>query len=88
MLAWASRAWVRQYSIVGIVRDSTGTPLSGATVWLFRTSDEAFIAETTSAGDGSFMFPVASTSTEYFLRAHLDGAPRTFGTTDRTLVGA
>lgn len=83
-------AVLRNFTIIGTVKDSGATPVPGATVWLFRTSDEAFIAATTSGADGSYMFLVTDTSTQYFVRAHIDSyeGSRVWGTTDRTLVAS
>ena len=81
---------LRNFTIVGCVRDSGSNPVAGATVWLFRTSDEAFIAATTSDANGNYVFPLTDTSTQYFVRAHLDSylGDRVWGTTDRTLVAS
>ena len=78
------------YVIAGTAKDESGNPIAGATILLFRTSDDAFIASTTSGGDGSYSFIVTDATTTYFLRAYLDSylGSRVFGTTDRTLVGS
>lgn len=78
------------YQISGITRDSGGNPLGSCTVWLFRTSDETFIASTISdASTGAYAFTgLPDTSTQYFIRAYKDGSPNVFGTTDRNLVAS
>ena len=76
------------YTITGITRDANGTPLGNCTVWLFRTSDKAFIAETTSDASGNYSFSVSDNTTQYFVRAFKDGTPNVFGTTDKNLVGS
>src|SRR3989442_12536752 len=43
-------------SISGIVRDSTGLILPGATVDLWESQDRAPVASTVSAEDGTFVF--------------------------------
>lgn len=83
-------AAIRNYTITGTVKDALGNPVAGATVWLFRTSDEVFIASTTSDANGVFVLPLSDQSTQYFIRAHLDSyqGSRVFGTTDRQLVAS
>jgi len=76
------------FTITGITRDANGTPLGSSTVWLFRTSDKAFIAATTSDASGNYSFTVSDTTTQYFVRAYKDGTPNVFGTTDKNLVGS
>ncbi|MGD0175795.1 MAG: carboxypeptidase-like regulatory domain-containing protein [Candidatus Bathyarchaeia archaeon] len=82
-------AVLRLLSIVGTVKDSIGNPVAGATVWLFRTSDGAYMGVTTTDGAGGYYFSVPE-STQYFVRAHHDsyGGDRVFGVTDRTLAGS
>lgn len=83
-------AVLRQYTITGTVKDASGNPVPGATVWLFRTSDEAFIQSATADANGVFVLPLSDISTQYFIRAHLDSyqGNRVFGTTDRQLVAS
>lgn len=73
-------------TISGVTRDSKGNILGGCIVWLFRASDKKFCEEKTSDVNGSFSFKYLSTGVEYFLRAHKDGTPNVFGTTDDNLV--
>jgi hypothetical protein len=42
--------------IAGLVKTSTGDPIEGATVKLFRAQDDKMVQETTSAVDGSYEF--------------------------------
>jgi hypothetical protein len=81
----AVAAFAFSFGIGGFVLDSSGNPLEGATVWLFTTADQGFVAETTSAADGSYAFQTVSDPIEYFVRGHLDDPERLFGTTDRNL---
>lgn len=83
--AWGSEE--SAYRITGVVRDQYGNVVPNATVWLFRTSDKAFIAETVSDQNGVYTFSVYDDTTDYFIRAHKDGNPNIFGTTDRNLRG-
>jgi len=75
------------FPISGVTRDANGNPLGGCTVWLFRTSDKAYMDEKTSDENGNYTFYVTDTTTQYFIRAHKDGTPNVFGTTERNLVG-
>lgn len=75
------------YHITGVTRDANGNPLGSCTVWLFRTSDKAYIGVTVSNGNGDYSFNSPDNTTEYFIRAYKDGVPNVFGTTDRNLVG-
>lgn len=73
------------FTLSGTTKDSTGTPLPGCTVQLFRTNDEFFIAEVVSDGSGSYSFGV--TAGPYYLVAYLPGATPLAGTTVNTLTG-
>jgi len=76
------------YTISGVTRDSAGNPLGGCTVWLFTTLGKLFVEEKTSDVNGNYSFNVGDNTTQYFIRAHKDGTPNVFGTTDRNLVGS
>jgi hypothetical protein len=73
--------------ITGVTKDTAGAAIASATVRLFRASDDALIATTTSDGSGNYSFTVADTSTLYWLEAYKSGSPDIAGTTVRTLVG-
>lgn len=73
--------------LTGVTRDANGNPLGGCAVWLFRTSDKLFIQEQVSDENGNYSFEV-DMGVQYFIRAHKDGSPNVFGTTDRNLVGS
>jgi len=85
--AWGIEETPLIYKISGYTRDVNGNPIPNCVVWLFRTSDKQFIAETMSNEDGYYEFMVEDDVTEYFIRAHKDGTPNIFGTTDRNLKG-
>jgi hypothetical protein len=85
--SWGSEETILEYHITGVVRDQNGNPIPNATVWLFRTIDKQFIDETTTNENGEYDFIVRDTTTQYFIRAHKDGTPNIFGTTDRNLTG-
>lgn len=72
--------------ISGVTRDQGGAPLGLCAVHLFRTSDDAEIAQTTSAANGSFSF-AAATGVAYYIVAYLAGSPDVTGATVNTLTG-
>jgi hypothetical protein len=71
--------------ITGVVRDSNGTPVAGATVKLFRMSDDKMVDATTSDGDGAYSFvrDVLDPNTYYTL-AYVDD--EVHGVSDRDLA--
>jgi hypothetical protein len=85
---WSLYVTYVQYAVTGIVRDgTTGDPIEGATVWLFKTSDKSYIGTDTSDVNGAYSIVVPDGVTAYFVRAFKDGS-NVFGTTDDDLVGA
>lgn len=76
------------YKVEGVTRDSEGNIEGGCTVWLFKTSDKSYVAETTShASTGAYSFTDLLSEGPYVIRAHKDGIPNIFGTTDDDIVG-
>lgn len=75
--------------VAGVVRDTNGNPVAGATVKLYRVSDDKMVQSTTSATDGSYSF-VRDTYDPYtyYVLAYLTATPQTHGVTDRGLVPA
>lgn len=76
------RSGSANFQIADIAEDSTGAPLVGATIDLFRAGDRSFVATTISDGAGHYSFVVAPSGDSYFVRAYLAGTPNIFGTTD------
>ena len=74
------------YTISGVTRDAGGDVIGNCTVQLFRTSDKAFIAETTSSASGTYSFTVNSKVRQHFLIGYKSGTPNRFGTSDRNVV--
>lgn len=81
------RLSVSSVFITGVTRDSSGTPLAGATVQLFRSWDDVYIGETISDGSGNFSVRASGSGTFYIV-AYLAGAPDLAGTTVNTLIPA
>jgi hypothetical protein len=73
-------------SISGITKDSSGVALGSCLVSLFRTSDNALIAQTTSDVNGNYQILIASSGAHYIV-AYKAGSPDVAGTTVNTLVG-
>lgn len=71
----------------GVSRDSTGAPLAGCTVNLFRTVDNSFVDSTVSDGSGAWSIPTMARG-PFFLVEYLAGSPDRFGTSPNTLVAA
>jgi hypothetical protein len=77
-----SRSTVR---IIGVTRDSAGAILAGATVKLYRTQSDEYLAQTISDGSGNFSLDVPGPS-PFYLVAYLPGSPDVAGATVNTLV--
>ena len=87
--AWAP-APTTTYEVVGVVKDTTGTPVNGADVYLFMDNgDDTFtdaLAHTVSAGSGNYTFgSLIDNSAAYHVQAKLDGTPHTFDCTDHVI---
>jgi hypothetical protein len=76
------------YMIAGVTRNSSGNALASCTVYLFRTSDKAFMGSTTSDSNGNYSFGVSDNTTQYWVDAYLAGSPDVFGRTDNNLTGS
>lgn len=74
------------FSISGITKDSTGTPIASCDVELFETGSEKFLNRTTSDGSGNYSFVVPSNSGNFWVRAYKVGAPDVAGTTINNIV--
>lgn len=86
-LAEIHRYYEYPYAVAGITKDSTGTPIGGCTVRLFRTADDTEFGETTSDASGNYSIPASQYITCYAV-AYKAGAPDVGGTTVNTLTGA
>lgn len=76
------------YRIRGYTLDSNGAILGNVTLNLFRTSDNAWIATTTSdPASGAYDFGVTDNTTAYFIVAYRPSPP-VEGTTVNTLIGS
>ena len=85
-----ARVWDRvqailSTSLVGVSRDAAGAPLGNCRVMVFRTDNNAFVAETVSDGSGNWQ--VLVTPFTFYLVEYLAGAPDRFGTSPNTLIG-
>lgn len=73
--------------ISGVTKDSAGASLGGCIVQLFRTSDDAIIAEQTSdATTGAYSFAIL-VGGPFYVVAYKDGATPVGGVTINSLVG-
>lgn len=76
------------FRISGTAKDSGGVALPAATVRLFRTGDNSFVAQTVADGSGLFSFTLSDNAGTFFIVAYLAGSPDVMGTTVNTLVAA
>lgn len=75
------------FSLSGMTINSAGVFIPFVTVLLFRTSDNVFIASTTSDAGGNYSFTgLPNNTTDYFVNGYLTGAPDLFGTTSDKLT--
>lgn len=74
------------FTLSGITRNATGTPLGSCVVHLIRTDSDTIQAITTSDGSGNFSFTVANNSGTYYIVAYLTGSPDVAGTTKNNLI--
>lgn len=73
--------------ITGVTKDSAGAALGSCTVQMFRTSDDAYMGETTSDGSGNYTL-VSPGNFNLYLVAYKAGATDVAGTTKNNLAGA
>lgn len=77
-----------KFSISGITKDSTGTPLGSCVVDLFTTPDDVIRDTTTSNASGEYTLSGNVTpSTNQYAVAYKAGSPDVAGTTVNTLRG-
>ena len=69
----------------GVTRDGNNTPVAGMTVRLFRTSDSALVATTTSRYDGSYNVSTPYAGQDHFITCHKAGSPEIAGASQSTL---
>jgi hypothetical protein len=74
------------YRIVGVTKDSGGTPVGNVSVDLYLTVTDLLIKSTISDPNGVFGFGIDDNTTKYYIRAWRL-APPIQGTTVDTLVG-
>jgi hypothetical protein len=86
--AHANRVGVhRNFALEGVTRDTNSAPLGGVVVQLFRTTDEAFIEQSTSDVNGNYQLSTPYADAHYIV-AYKAGSPDVAGTTTNTLTGS
>lgn len=81
-----------EFGFVGISRDSTGTPLGGCTVKLYRedntgAGNDVVVEITTSDANGNYIFTAATpVGATYYVRWYLAGSPDRAGTSKNALA--
>lgn len=76
----------RNFTIVGVTKDSTGAALGNCTVNLFSTATNTLAQTTISDASGNYSFVVDKTQLWYIV-SYKAGAPDVAGTTVNTLAG-
>ena len=74
------------YFVKGQVLDSVSAAVGGATVSLFRTSDNLYIASVGSDSSGNYMCPTPYPGVSHFIVAYIASAPDKAGTTVSNLT--
>lgn len=77
--------YYRPYYVRGTVKDSVGNVVGGATVQLFVTSTDKFVAEGQTNSNGSYEVPTPSAVAHYAV-AYVTGSPDRAGSTVNTLT--
>lgn len=77
-----------QYAVTGTAKTATGAIVVGATVRLYRTSDNTVVASTTSGSDGTYSFTGLIDTGPFYVIAYLAGSPDIAGTTVNTVAAA
>ena len=74
------------YFVKGQVLDNASAPVGGATVMVFRTSDNLYIASAGSDSNGNYMCPTPYPGVSHFIVAYIASAPDKAGTTVTNLT--
>jgi hypothetical protein len=74
------------FSLSGVTRDSTGTPLGTCSVKLFEAATDIEVGQTTSDGAGAFTFRLGNNAGYFYLVAYKPGSPDVAGTSVNTLA--
>lgn len=72
--------------IIGTTRDASGNPLGACVVKGYLTSNDQFLRQLTSDGNGYFEFCSEYSGVNHYLVAYKVGSPDVEGTTVNTLV--
>jgi hypothetical protein len=86
-IPWSTRGARSNFGFIGTVRDANNSPVAGATVILFRTSDDAKIDKVTSGADGAYLLTTWYYPDAHYIVAFYDGTPDVQGVTVNTLIG-
>ena len=80
-----SRGMIRPYFIRGQVKDVGGTPVPGATVYGYVTSDNTYVGSRGTDNSGNYELPTVRIGEKHYLRAYNAGNNQA-GTTVNTLT--
>jgi protocatechuate 3,4-dioxygenase beta subunit len=82
-----SRTQPPRYTIAGVVRDSTGTPLAGAAVEIFETASGLLRGSATTDANGKYTIDVTGGQGLTFFATAYSSDGTLAGVTVNTLVG-
>ena len=74
--------------IIGVTRDSAGSPLGSVTVQAFLTATDAYVRETVSDAGGYYVLCTQFDGQTHYLVAYKTGSPDVAGTTVNTITPA
>lgn len=74
------------YSIVGVTKDSTGTPMAAVTLEGYTTSDDVIRGRCTSNAQGEYTLPTQVNAAHYIRAYKAGGAYNYGGTSDENLT--
>jgi hypothetical protein len=76
-----------RFAVVGVIKDKFLTPVSGATVKLFRTATDEKVSEGTTDGGGNYVLDTQFYPDTHWVKAKKVGVPDQQGVTVDTLIG-
>ena len=81
-----TRGCLGRFGVVGVTRDSYGSPLGGVTVKLYQTSSDLMVASVVSDPLGNYTVTTPFYPDQHYLVFYKSGSPDVFGTSVNTLV--
>lgn len=76
------------FGFAGVARDQFGSPIAGATVKLFRTSDDVKQDTVVCDDNGAFTLRTSFYPDQHYIVVHKSGSPDVDGISVNTLIGS